>query len=767
MPKRREIVEQPISNGVLGASAANGTVPSPSLPPPLSLLDPSEASNHNKHQGAFDSDADSKLRQEQEEGMRRRSAASSPASLVGDSTEGTGKGKGKQQGATSEEASRTVRERAAADINDGSISPNGSTTTKYSSSAGRGAAAVATAAAAAAVVEAVTTAVQHVSSSGTRRRPRKIFRGSPRTDHQHLTPATPVPGLSGRGRGGARLVQPKRTTRNTGTTTGASTPTQRGCEKATLTTAAAAAAAIAEKIVPGVSPGRCKSTGMAEAAATTPGLRSEDGLLRQPASSLGVGRGHLASVDRAVTRRSSAAQEATTTPPTVAALGGSNRKGLTRTTTTSIPSPKPTTANSSTTGQSGRACQRQPCSIIYACFGFPGGKRTLCRKHRQDGMVNLDTHNTGKVSGTRGGGGGGGGSSSTRRKRESNNGGTSGGRGTSGAGGVGIASSGAAAKTVSRRRQETEGSGGAKTAVVAREPGTGNKDLTSASTAAAAVTFTANGQETPERLARSAVASRMPSSSPSGKTSGKRKSSSSSSSRCPVPSRFGWITTRKRVCCGAHKQFGMVNLDKTVSRYGSDQGKGKGRKGVVKRATGDQPRGGGVVQQESEITRKKIVKSKKASSGLAKRGGAGKLIKQPAVAAKVKRRRRSKEEGAAGRDGVGIVGGGGCNGSSHANGDTGGSGGGGAGGGAAPIKRSHAVVTVSRLRRVARRPKYQACKSPACVHHASFGFLDAPGLKREYCHSHAPPGMINLTAVRKKERTKTDDTTAAGAVVPA
>ncbi|CAM9229097.1 unnamed protein product, partial [Laminaria digitata] len=31
---------------------------------------------------------------------------------------------------------------------------------------------------------------------------------------------------------------------------------------------------------------------------------------------------------------------------------------------------------------------------------------------------------------------------------------------------------------------------------------------------------------------------------------------------CPISARFGYLSTRKRVCCGTHKRFGMVNLDK-------------------------------------------------------------------------------------------------------------------------------------------------------------------------------------------------------------
>ena len=39
-----------------------------------------------------------------------------------------------------------------------------------------------------------------------------------------------------------------------------------------------------------------------------------------------------------------------------------------------------------------RTCHHQPC-ITTACFGFPGGKRTACGKHRLEGMVNLDRFN--------------------------------------------------------------------------------------------------------------------------------------------------------------------------------------------------------------------------------------------------------------------------------------------------------------------------------------------------------------------------------------
>lgn len=731
--------------------------------------------------------------------MRRRSVAA--ASLVGDSTGGIGNGNDKQQGAVSVEASRVVRNRAAAGINTGSNGPTGSnSTTRYSSSAGRGSATAA--------VEAAVPAMQLISSR-TRGRRRKIAHDSPSTPcDQHITPVTPVPRSSGGGWRGGRLVQSKRKTGSDGTTTGASTPTQTGDGSAALASATtAAAAAAAEKMVPGVLPGRLSSTGTRAAAATH---RTEGLLFRQPASKLDVGHGRrktlgaggssstaVASVNRVSTRRSSSAQGATITRPVEATPGRSTGRGMTRTATTLAPSPTATTANSSTTTlrRSGRACQYQPCNFVSTSFGFPGGKGTSCGKHGQDG----------KVSGTEGAGGPG--SITPRRKRKTHDGGA-GGKGTGGADGMVIASPRAPARMVPRRRRETGGGGRTKMAMVTRGRGKDQKARTSVSSSAAAVvTFTANAQGKPGRVARSAMASRKPSLCSSGKTGQINASSSNSNGncssgrrpvcgeeRCLVPARFGRITTRKRVFCGTHKRFGMVNLDKTVAPRACEKGNGRGAKGVVGHPTEDQPLRGGVVKEESENTQNKSVKPNKTSSRLAKSGRASKLTKQPAVAVKVKRKTRSKEEVAADRDGVDNSGSGGSKGSSRWNGGGGGSG----AGGAALIKKSAAVLAVRRPRRSkvemaatvtavltrmgkgrasskgratviteAGRPKYQACKSPACTLHASFGFQD--GLSRDCCRSHALPGMINDTAVMRKTKktVKPGGAPASGAAVSA
>ncbi|CAM9658352.1 unnamed protein product, partial [Scytosiphon promiscuus] len=54
------------------------------------------------------------------------------------------------------------------------------------------------------------------------------------------------------------------------------------------------------------------------------------------------------------------------------------------------------------------------CGITAACFGFPGGKRAFCNRHKLDGQVNLDRVVAGVAPGrsgrsSSGGGGGGGG----------------------------------------------------------------------------------------------------------------------------------------------------------------------------------------------------------------------------------------------------------------------------------------------------------------------------------------------------------------------
>ncbi|CAN0098183.1 unnamed protein product, partial [Ectocarpus sp. 12 AP-2014] len=65
------------------------------------------------------------------------------------------------------------------------------------------------------------------------------------------------------------------------------------------------------------------------------------------------------------------------------------------------------------------------------------------------------------------------------------------------------------------------------------------------------------------RIARSAVAGRKPIAPGDANCAGSISHKPVCSEEgCTAPSRFGWVTSRRRQYCGTHKRFGMVNLER-------------------------------------------------------------------------------------------------------------------------------------------------------------------------------------------------------------
>ena len=232
---------------------------------------------------------------------------------------------------------------------------------------------------------------------------------------------------------------------------------------------------------------------------------------------------------------------------------------------------------------------------------------------------------------------------------------------------------------------------------------------------------------------------------------------------CPISARFGYLSTRKRVCCGAHKRFGMVNLDKNPLK----------RRSAAPASSATQ---GDAAEPLVPATASSALAALAAAAAAAAVAVApaefGNNVKNSHVApvggvAGKKRGRKRKANDAGASSAV--------------------SGSGEGGGDRSPSQASVALAPAKTIKaRAVKAPAtlkcekgkirevststsgplpepsgkarrgagggargYKRCKHLTCLLHASFGFRDG---RRDFCMVHQLPDMVNLVVESKKER---------------
>ncbi|CAM9768211.1 unnamed protein product, partial [Ectocarpus sp. 4 AP-2014] len=220
-----------------------------------------------------------------------------------------------------------------------------------------------------------------------------------------------------------------------------------------------------------------------------------------------------------------------------------------------------------------------PC-LTTRSFGFPGGLRMFCQRHQSEGMVNLallsklkSIQQKKKAAAAAPAPAPAAETKAVNVRKQPNLCPRTKGQRRSSMVGRGRSSQPALKKArhhapgSTRLKKKPSGARGARSSGAVAIGGHG-WGKAAAAAAAAGTLFAPDAEGKPAvRVARSAIASRKPTAPGDANGDGGAGGSISHKSvcaeqGCTAPSRFGWVTSRRRQYCGVHKRFGMVNLDR-------------------------------------------------------------------------------------------------------------------------------------------------------------------------------------------------------------